>query len=262
MHDIISLGCLGLQDREMRVLKSIFILSPELKEHYKLTDDSALHKADLVLINADSENAIRQWNKLIKINTLAKPLALSGQGRTIGDADSLRLPIRLPNLVEALKDVVKDTTHFEIPSDNTNGGPALRILIVDDSFPVRKYMEQKVADLLDIPAQISFAESGEEALVKCKGRSYDLVFLDVMMEGMDGYKVCKTIKSRYSSYVVMLTSKKSPFDKVRGTMSGCDAYITKPPEDKRLKEEIGKSLKYLAKHGKKNNEKLEQNILY
>jgi twitching motility two-component system response regulator PilG len=61
-----------------------------------------------------------------------------------------------------------------------------------------------------------------------------------MMEGLDGYKTCKTIKSNGDSYIVMLTSKKSPFDKVRGTMSGCDAYVTKPPSDERLAEEIQK----------------------
>ncbi len=71
-----------------------------------------------------------------------------------------------------------------------------------------------------------------------------------MMEGMDGYQVCKALKSNKSSYVVMLTSKKSPFDRVRGTMSGCDAYVTKPPEDKRLAEEIEKSLKLRAKINK------------
>lgn len=262
MHDIIRLGCLGLENREMRVLKSIFILSPELKEHYSLIDDSALLKADVVLINIDNEAAVQQWARLIKDNTLVKPIALSAQGKTIGDAESLKLPIRLHKLIEALKEVAKDSTFLRVSKGDSSDQPAIRVLVVDDSFPVRKYMEQKVADLLDIPARISFAESGEEALVKCEGRRYDLVFLDVMMEGMDGYKVCKTIKSRYSSYVVMLTSKKSPFDKVRGTMSGCDAYITKPPEDKRLREEIAKSLKFMVKHGNKNAERFEKSGLY
>ena len=42
----------------------------------------------------------------------------------------------------------------------------------------------------------------------------------------------------------MLTSKKSPFDKVRGTMSGCDAYVTKPPSDECLVKEVQKCIKY------------------
>lgn len=262
MYDMIRLGCIGLEDREMRVLKSIFVLSPELKDHYQLIDNSALREADIVLVNADNEVAIQQWNKLYQINTLVKPLALSGQGKMLGDGIPLQLPIRLPRLVEALKSAVKENTHFDVPSEEVDKDQLLRVLIVDDSFPVRKYMESKVVDLVEVSVQLSFAGSGEEALVKCKGRNYDLVFLDVMMEGMDGYKVCKIIKSRYSAYVVMLTSKKSPFDKVRGTMSGCDAYITKPPEDKRLKEEMDKSLKYRAKQRKKHANGSGQKGLY
>ena len=72
-------------------------------------------------------------------------------------------------------------------------------------------------------------------------------YLDVVMEGVDGYKVCKQIKSQHDVHIAMLTSKKSPFDKVRGTMSGCDAYVTKPPTDQRLKEEIEKSIHHRAK---------------
>ncbi len=262
MHDIIKLGYIGLEDREVRVLKSIFILSPDLKERYSLISPNELPEADLVLVNADNEKAVKYWNKLTIVNKGAEPMALSGEGKTIGDAESLKLPIRLPRLVEALEHVVKENTNIDLVAGNTSGEPALRVLIVDDSFPVRKYMEQKIVALVDFPVRLSFAESGEEALSKCKERSYDLVFLDVMMEGMDGYKVCKAIKSRHFSFVVMLTSKKSPFDKVRGTMSGCDAYITKPPEDIRLKEEIAKSVKYRNKQEKKSSAGLAQNGLY
>ena len=89
---------------------------------------------------------------------------------------------------------------------------------------------------------IHFASSGEEAIQNNSIKNYDIIFLDVVMEGMDGYKACKSIKAHKNAYVVMLTSKKSPFDKIRGTMSGCDAYITKPPTDERLLEVIQKCL--------------------
>lgn len=257
MHDMIKLSHLGLEDREVRVLKSIFILSPVLKEHYILTDEAGLRQADLVLVNADSEVALNQWDKLSRINPLVKPLSLSSQGKSIDDTDPLKLPIRLPRLIEALEEVVKESTLYEIPVGDTGQGQDFRVLVVDDSFPVRKYMEQKITELVEMPVKLSFAESGEEALLKCDDTPFNLIFLDVMMEGIDGYKVCKAIKSSYSSYVVMLTSKKSPFDKVRGTMSGCDAYITKPPEDQRIRDEIGKSLKHQIKHQKKAAERLE-----
>jgi len=66
-----------------------------------------------------------------------------------------------------------------------------------------------------------------------------MVFLDVMMEDVNGYEVCKWIKKVKSSInVVMLTSKSSPFDRVRAKLSGCNNFISKPPKDKHLKKVI------------------------
>jgi twitching motility two-component system response regulator PilG len=65
------------------------------------------------------------------------------------------------------------------------------------------------------------------------------------MPGIDGYQVCKLIKSNKAAQktaVVMLTSKDSPFDKIRGSMSGCDAYLTKPVDEEKLLETISKFL--------------------
>jgi two-component system cell cycle response regulator len=61
--------------------------------------------------------------------------------------------------------------------------------------------------------------------------SFDIAFLDMIMPGMDGHEVCKTIKrdkTRRHIPVVMLTSQSSPLDKIKGRFSGCDAYLTKP----------------------------------
>ena len=76
-----------------------------------------------------------------------------------------------------------------------------------------------------------------------------LVFRDVIMAGMDGYNVCKAIKAEKLSDVIMLTGKKSPIDRVRGSLSGCDAYLTKPPQDRKLREVVQQSLKRLGREG-------------
>jgi two-component system, cell cycle response regulator len=71
------------------------------------------------------------------------------------------------------------------------------------------------------------------------------VFLDVIMPGIDGYQVCKLIKSKRAANktaVIMLTSKGSPFDRIRGAMAGCDAYLTKPVDEDKLLESIVKFL--------------------
>jgi CheY-like chemotaxis protein len=247
VHDHIRIGYLGLSVHEARVVKTIFTLSPELKESYILTGTAELKKVDLVLVNVDDPGALDQWNALAGVNKIATLIALSAEGKTIDGAISLTLPIRLQRLTEALENVLRDSTKLNIPIDTAKGQVPIEVLVVDDSYPVRKYMEQKLAELAELPTRLSFAESGEQAMRKFQKRNYDMVFLDVMMEGVDGYKVCKAIKSKFNAYVVMLTGKKSPFDKVRGTMSGCDAYVTKPPTDKRLIEELEKCARFHEK---------------
>jgi twitching motility two-component system response regulator PilG len=77
---------------------------------------------------------------------------------------------------------------------------------------------------------VDLAEDAETALELIAKGNYDVIFLDVVLPKMDGYKVCKLIKSKETTRsipVVMLTGKTSPFNKVRGVMAGCDRYLTK-----------------------------------
>jgi CheY-like chemotaxis protein len=110
-----------------------------------------------------------------------------------------------------------------------------RVLAVDDSPLMRTFLQNKLQ-----PYGISpeFASSGEEALFKISKQHFDMIFLDVMLPGMDGYDVCKMIKKNKDNNlmkVVMLTSKDKTFDKIRGTMAGCDGYLTKPVDELKLR---------------------------
>jgi CheY-like chemotaxis protein len=110
-----------------------------------------------------------------------------------------------------------------------------RVLAVDDSPLMRTFLQNKLQ-----PYGISpeFASSGEEALFKISKQHFDMIFLDVMLPGMDGYDVCKMIKKNKDNSlmkVVMLTSKDKTFDKIRGTMAGCDGYLTKPVDEMKLR---------------------------
>ena len=116
------------------------------------------------------------------------------------------------------------------------------ILVVDDSDVALRFMTKR---LNRFGYEIHLARSGEEALRRMDGQQFEFVFLDVMMDGMDGYQTCKLIKKR--SYplgrppptVVMVTSLNGAMDKMRGTLAGCDAYLTKPLVDNDLLKIIG-----------------------
>ena len=241
MHDEINLSYIGLSELEVRVMKSIFTLAPQLNENYSLISPDRLDDADVILVNADDPESVRKWVKLHNQNETTTSLMLTHNQDLVEGHFKIQRPIRVQRLVQALEDVVSQTqTNFDV--DENESEQSLRVLVVDDSYPVRKYMEHKLNELAQAPISVSFAVSGEEAIDLAERGRFDLIFLDVIMEGMDGYKACKAIKAKARSHVVMLTSRKSPFDKVRGTMSGCDAYITKPPSDARLAEEIQKCL--------------------
>lgn len=119
------------------------------------------------------------------------------------------------------------------------------VLVVDDNLTVREFMRNKLSPF---NFNVDYAESGEQAVGLTGQRRYACVFLDVVMPGIDGYQVCKLIKSKKTqvkTHVVMLTSKGSPFDKIRGAMAGCDAYLTKPVNEEKLLETI---VRFLPKH--------------
>jgi twitching motility two-component system response regulator PilG len=106
----------------------------------------------------------------------------------------------------------------------------IRALVVDDSTTLRRLMD---LTLRPLGVVVEFCDNGEDALKLAKRRYFDIIFLDVMLPGIDGYRVCKMIKGdkrTKQTAVIMLTSKDSAFDKVRGVMAGSDVYLTKPLE--------------------------------
>ncbi len=102
------------------------------------------------------------------------------------------------------------------------------ILVVDDSATVRKLISSK---LEKCGHNVLCAVDGVEAMETLEGMVPDLVLLDIAMPRMDGYAVCKLIRSKESVKdvpVVMISGKDGFFDKVRGKMAGTTGYITKP----------------------------------
>ncbi len=106
-----------------------------------------------------------------------------------------------------------------------------RILVVDDILPNVKLLEAKLAsEYYDVVT----ASNGEEALKKVIADSPDIVLLDVMMPGMDGFEVCKRIKSNPDTAhipVIMVTALTDAQDRVRGLESGADDFLSKPLND-------------------------------
>lgn len=109
-----------------------------------------------------------------------------------------------------------------------------RILIVDDILPNVKLLEAKLTSEY---YEVLTAMNGPEALEKVEKESPDLILLDVMMPGMDGFEVCTKIKENPELAhipVVMVTALTDAQDKVRGLEAGADDFLSKPINDTAL----------------------------
>jgi two-component system, cell cycle response regulator len=106
-----------------------------------------------------------------------------------------------------------------------------RILVVDDVPANVKLLEARLsAEYFDVLT----ASNGAEALDICSRSECDIILLDVMMPDMDGFEVCRRLKSNPATHfipVVIVTALDSPSDRVRGLESGADDFLTKPVSD-------------------------------
>ena len=106
-----------------------------------------------------------------------------------------------------------------------------KILLVDDDPNIRQlvrlYLEKEGFDVTE-------ADRGDTALKEFKAAPPNLMLLDVMLPGMDGWQVCREVRKVSNIPIIMLTAKDETFDKVLGLELGADDYVVKPFDAKEL----------------------------
>jgi DNA-binding response OmpR family regulator len=103
-----------------------------------------------------------------------------------------------------------------------------RILVCEDEDVIREFV---VINLKRVGYEVHDVNCGEAALraFDAANGDFDIVLLDIMMPGMDGFQVCKELRKRSSTIgIIMLSARTQEMDKVNGLMIGADDYITKP----------------------------------
>ncbi len=114
-----------------------------------------------------------------------------------------------------------------------------KILVVDDSATDRQFLLETLAKK---GYQVVTAESGEDAIAKAKSELPDLILMDVVMPGLNGYQATRTITRDDATKhipVIMCTSKTAETDKIWGMRQGANDYITKPVDPSQLLAKIG-----------------------
>ena len=120
-----------------------------------------------------------------------------------------------------------------------------RILLVEDDPTIRAMTQ---LSLQRDGFAVDTAADGAAGLAQFRSRLPDLVLLDVMLPGMDGVSVCRTIRQDSVVPIVMLTARTDPIDVVLGLEAGADDYVTKPFEPSILAARLRAVLRRVARH--------------
>ncbi len=115
-----------------------------------------------------------------------------------------------------------------------------RLLVVDD--------EQKIREIISKYAQfegykVDEASDGMSAVEMARAREYDLIILDVMMPDLDGFSVCKELRKKSNTPVIMLSARGEEYDRIHGFEVGIDDYVVKPFSPKELMMRVAAVLK-------------------
>ena len=256
---------IGFPEAEKAMLATTFRLTSRRAFFY--TESSAPEeRTDIYLVNADNPQALAQLQT--RSPNVHAPAVLIGRGPVTIGWPLVEKPIHWMRLFEQLdngmQSALLERARRKPDSDNSQwDGRTYRrsidkdvtqapvymepkstesVLVVDDSATVRAFMRAKLAPFR---FDVDYAENGEAAIDMAQAKTYTCIFLDIMMPGIDGYQVCKRIKSSAATKettVVMLSSKSSAFDKFRGNWAGCDAYLGKPVSEDELLATIARFL--------------------
>jgi two-component system cell cycle response regulator len=258
------LEMLGFPEAEKTMLATTFRLTSRRAFFY--TEAAAPEeRTDIYLVNADNPQALAQLQT--RAPNVHAPAVLIGRAPVALDWPLVEKPIHWMRLFEqldtAMQAALLERARRQPVSDNQWDGRTYRraidkslasapvymepkqiesVLVVDDSATVRAFMRTKLAPFR---FDVDYAENGEAAIDMAQAKAYTCIFLDILMPGIDGYQVCKRIKSSPATKdtaVVMLSSKSSAFDKFRGNWAGCDAYLGKPVTEDELLATIARFL--------------------
>ena len=246
----IGIHYFGVQDKDRATFDRVvaFNVTHGLDVH----ESSEITSADLIIVPEASYPDVSSNDK-------ATTLVIT-KDESLGNVQ-VASPLLITRVMKALEAAIKlvdkkpaaDVSTEEPVIDTSQSGH--HALVIDDSAAIRKQLE---LELRDAGIKADFAESGEEALEKIKTTQYDLVFLDIIMPGIDGYETCKAMRATEEykkTPIIMLSGKTSPLDEVQGVIAGATTYLTKPVKSAMLQETLNRVTKWIENYAASQKEK-------
>lgn len=246
---VVRVSPLGMTAYELNLLKSVCRLSQHAGRRIGHQVVEPGQEADIFVVATDDPSSVAEWRArdpqalmpFVAAGSLPADMANGVQSprplfasRLLAAMDTCASRLLRLQSADAEPKQGAERVSRPHPSTTVPSRPTLpprrgrSILIVDDSAVARMQIGQL---LQGMKLEAHSVASGEEALSAVDNFHFDLILLDVMLPGTDGYQVCRAIKknSRTKNIsVIMLTGKTSQFDRIRGKLSGCDTYLTKP----------------------------------
>lgn len=262
----LKVGLRGFSKKNAEKLEKIFQATESRKRTYsvaKLTDQT-----DLLIIDIDEQTVFDSKKHVDAMNPQMPMVTVGASDNPEGSGyhiKGLLLATRVIHVLDQVKIPARNTQTFI----NTKQAPEVgcyevdidgiadktyvhTVLVVDDSEIMRKIIELELKKASQ-PLNVDFAESGEQALTMVSAKTYDFIFLDVMMPGMDGYETCGQIRKNNEmkkTPIIMLSANTSPLDEVKGVMAGCTNYVTKPIKSDEFQNMLDRIMNWLSNYKK------------
>lgn len=245
MSAVQRVALLGFNNIERAAIKAAFAQAGLRRPGYALVAD--LETSDLVLADAEHMAAVR----LVLATERLADTVFIGQSQAMavtGAAAWLSRPIDAAHLLREFDALLAQRGGVQPPTLPTQRPSAARrtseraplALVVDDSETARHGMAQR---LRHWGFSVEQAAHSGQALALLSRRDFDSVFIDVNLgpaSALNGFALCQQLKRqpphglRRPLWVALVTALNSPTDRVRGTLAGCDAYLTKPVDSDEL----------------------------
>lgn len=251
-----------LQAKDARLLEIVLSRAPNRRFNFHIVSGGDAGYADIAIIDADRPDGRQHLNRLRDDSPDLVEVYVSETGTSGSSNYKIAKKSLVLHCFRLLESIAELKMRGNLGQPEARPAPAaaapvalvaetpairpqaltLRALVVDDSATVRTQLE---VTLRRCGLEVDSAENAEVALARLQSGVFDLVFLDVVMPGMNGYELCRQIRGLPSGRhlpVVMLTSRTSPFDRARGALAGCDTYLTKPVTVKDFFHAVHKSM--------------------
>jgi len=121
-----------------------------------------------------------------------------------------------------------------------------KILIVDDEVNMRMLLQETLEEFEEKGVELLIVENGSDAIESVRAEKPDLLILDAMMPGTDGFVVCNTIKNKLGMkdvYILMLSADGQDVNKQKSRNVGADGFMTKPFDPDEIAEKVAQILK-------------------